>query len=65
MSNSFKKTLVEDKPIYYHYLDGLLDPDIGNDMGKSSQFALSNFINCPTFIKNEINFLSSLKFLFF
>ncbi len=58
MSNSFETILLNDKPIFYHYLDGLLDSAIGDHPENPRNFVLKNLISSPTFIKNEINFLS-------
>ena len=56
---TFNQILENEKPIFFHYLDGLLDPNIGDIYGNSTKFILSNLIQCPTFQKNEINFLST------
>jgi hypothetical protein len=48
---TFKQILENEKPIFFHYLDGLLDPNIGDSYGNSTKFILSNLIQCPTFQK--------------
>jgi hypothetical protein len=66
--NTFFDSLIDQRPIYYHFLDGYINPNYGNSIIKSLDFIKSNNYLLPSkdikFINfnNKNIFINDLKF---